>query len=271
MLQQNILGEKSPYQLFVSEMGAFPAHRHADIEFSYCLEGEYEVVLDRRHYTVRAGDLVLVAPMVTHEILPPSLGRRRVLTAVLGPSLLREEYAVFAAAPFRTPVIRPEELTADHASLREALWEAAALSGQYTPAARLARTAALFRIMALLCAALPTASEEKNRDLQRIAAIEPALELIWHSYRTPLTVEMAAAATGYGKSNFCKIFRAVTGETFHHALNRRRIAAARDLLRGTALPIATVAAEVGIPEAKTFSRVFYEVEGVTPREYRSRA
>ena len=42
MLQQNILGEKSPYQLFVSEMGAFPAHRHADIEFSYCLEGEYE-------------------------------------------------------------------------------------------------------------------------------------------------------------------------------------------------------------------------------------
>ena len=79
------------------------------------------------------------------------------------------------------------------------------------------------------------------------------------------------AATGYGKSNFCKIFRAVTGETFHHALNRRRIAAARDLLRGTALPIATVAAEVGIPEAKTFSRVFYEVEGVTPREYRSRA
>ena len=270
MLQQNILGEKSPYQMFVSDMPPFPAHRHADIEFSYCLEGEYELMLDRRRYTVHAGELVLVAPMLTHEILPSSARGRRVLTVVLGPSLLREDYAAFAAAPFKCPVIRPEALTSEHEALCEALSDAAALAGQYTTIARLARTAALFRIMAILAACLPTATEEKGPDLRRIAGIEPALELIWHSYRTPITVEHAAAATGYGKSNFCKIFRAVTGETFHHALNRRRIQAARDLLGGTDMPIATVAAEVGIPEPKTFSRVFREIEGISPSEYRTR-
>ena len=267
MLYQNILGEHAPYQAFVGPMNGFPAHRHADLEFSYCLSGELSVLLDRTLHTVRAGELLLVAPMVLHEIPASCDPDRRVLTVVLGRSLLREDFAHFSGAAFEQAVIAPTELGGD--ALTAELDRAAALAGSTAHADRLALTGALFSIASHLAAALtrPTPSES-HADLRGVAGIEPALEMIWHGYRAPINIDMAAAATGYGKSNFCKLFRAVTGETFHRALNRRRIRAACDLLVSTDLPIAAIGAEVGLPEPKTFSRVFREIEGVTPGAYR---
>lgn len=267
MLYQNILGERSPYQAFVTGMNGFPAHRHADLEFSYCLAGEFSVLLEHRPYTVRAGELLLISPMTLHEIPPSQDAGRQVLTVVLGPSLLREDFAPFTAGSFRTPVLRPEQCEGGEA-LSAALLRVAALAGSPTHADRLALLSGIYAIAAALVGELSLPTGEAAGDLRGVAGIEPALELIWHGYRAPLTVATAAAATGYGKSNFCKIFRTVTGETFHRALSRRRIRAACDLLRTTDLSIAAVGAEVGIPEAKTFSRVFREVEGMTPGEYR---
>ena len=268
MLYQNILCERAPYQAFISGMGGFPAHRHADLEFSYCLAGEFTVLLEHRPHTVRAGDLLITAPMTLHEIPPSYDPARRVLTVVLGPALLREDFAPFAEGVLHSPVLRPERLPNGEA-LTAALSRAAALSGSTAHADRLALLSDLFAVASALAALL---AEEKNAapagDLRGVRGIEPALELIWHGYRAPLSVEEAAAASGYGKSNFCKIFRTVTGVTFHRALNQRRIGIACDLLRTTDLPIAAIGAEVGLPEPKTFSRVFREVEGMTPGDYR---
>lgn len=265
MLYQNILDESAPYRAFVASMSGFPAHRHADIEFSYCLEGEFEVILDRRRYTVHEGELLLVSPMVPHEIPPSYAPERRVLTCVLGPALLREAFSAFSEAAPPSPVLRTEEISD---ALRGALLLTAELATATAPEGRLSLLSSLFFIASQLVAALRTGSERERGDLRGVAGIEPALELIWHGYRAPLTVEMAAAATGYSKSNFCKMFRTVTGESFHRALNRRRIRAACDLLATTALPISAIAAEVGLPEPKTFSRVFRETEGCSPHEYR---
>lgn len=267
MLYENILDERAPYRAFLSGMSGFPAHRHVDLELGYCLAGEFPVLLDRRPYTVREGELLLVSPMVLHEIPPSPVGGRRVLTLVLGPSLLREDFAPFRGATLPSPILRPETLPGGE-ELRGALLRAAALVGAVTPPDRLALLSALFGIASSLLAALGGGAPPAPGELRAVTGIEPALELIWHGYRAPLTVEEAAAASGYGKSNFCKIFRAVTGETFHRALNRRRIHAACDLLVGTDLPIAVIGAEVGLPEPKTFSRVFREVEGMTPGAYR---
>jgi AraC-like DNA-binding protein len=271
MIYQNILGEEAPYRMFVSSMGGFAAHRHAELELAYCMRGSYEILLDRQPYTVGEGELLLISPMAVHEIPPSYDSERQVLTLMLGPSLLREEYALFAATPFRTPVVSPADLTGEHTALLAALHEAAALAVAYTPAARLARLSVLYRIAAILSAALPQGEGDRDRELTKVAGIEPALELIWHSYRSPLRIEEAAAATGYGKSNFCKIFRRVTGETFHSALNRHRIRVACDLLSATDLPVAAVGGEVGLGEAKTFCRLFRREKGMTPGEYRKSA
>ena len=81
-------------------------------------------------------------------------------------------------------------------------------------------------------------------------------------------MEEVAAATGYGKSNFCKIFKEVTGETFHSVLNKKRIQSACDLLSETNMQISEIAAQVGFMETKTFCRVFKSSMGISPGAYR---
>ena len=68
VLYQNILDDDAPFRAFLSGMSGFPAHRHADLELAFCLEGEFPVILDRRPHTVKRGELLLVSPAVLHEI-----------------------------------------------------------------------------------------------------------------------------------------------------------------------------------------------------------
>ena len=53
-------------------------------------------------------------------------------------------------------------------------------------------------------------------------------------------------------------------------LNRHRIRNSYDLLSSTSIQISAVAQAVGFTEVKTFCRVFREMSGVTPGEYRKR-
>ena len=84
-----------------------------------------------------------------------------------------------------------------------------------------------------------------------------------------LDVDAAAEVSGYSKSNFCRVFREVVGESFHKHLNRYRINCATGLLRETSMQVSDIAVEVGLPETKSFCRVFREIMGMTPGEYRS--
>ena len=74
--------------------------------------------------------------------------------------------------------------------------------------------------------------------------------------------------SGYEKTRFCQLFKRAVGVSFHKYLNDRRIEAAKELLSGSELPIQTIAEKTGLPEPKTFSRVFRASENMTPSEYR---
>ena len=78
----------------------------------------------------------------------------------------------------------------------------------------------------------------------------------------------AARAAGCSTSNFCRTFKTIVGESFHKRLNRHRISCALGLLRESSMQISDIAAEVGFPEAKSFCRVFRDIMGMTPGEYR---
>ena len=107
-----------------------------------------------------------------------------------------------------------------------------------------------------------------SKDLSTVANIESAMELIENNYSDNITVEDAANLTGYSKSNFCKTFKKITGETFHSVLNKHRIKIAGYLLRETADMIYDIAIKVGFPDSKSFCRVFKNITGQTPGQYR---
>lgn len=89
-----------------------------------------------------------------------------------------------------------------------------------------------------------------------------------HHFAQPLTLETLAAASHLSPVYFHKCYTAAAGETPHATLLRRRVDAARLLLRTTELPLAQVAQNCGFSTQAYFSSCFKQQVGKTPGEYR---
>ncbi len=106
---------------------------------------------------------------------------------------------------------------------------------------------------------------KRNEDVNKI---DLALEAIYNRYNEPLDVEGISRLCGYSKSNFCKVFKNITGDTFHNALNNRRVEIACILLRETDDMIEGIARKTGFLDSKSFCRFFKGTMDQTAEQYR---
>ena len=83
-----------------------------------------------------------------------------------------------------------------------------------------------------------------------------------------LNIDIIAAQFGIGRTNFYRKVRELMGMSPNDYLRKCRMERAAELLRGSELPVSDVCAQVGIPDAQYFSRVFKTHFGVTPSAYR---
>ena len=271
MLYQKILSNDSPYKMTIGPFRKFDEHRHPDIEFHYCIRGSFDILIDKTLYHLNEGEVALVGPMVSHEVPDAPDNSRLVLMTIVGHSFLKKHFDLFSNSSFLSPVCKLNEDSEEHKKLRELFEETVELYQVAEKNRELLLTGNLYKICAYLLNELSEPSNSKDgdkKDLRKISNIEKALDLIYYNYKNPVTVDDAAEATGYAKSNFCKIFKSITGDSFHMALNRQRIKIACGFLKYTDMPIADIAAEVGFSETKTFCRVFKAIIGVSPGVYR---
>ena len=77
-----------------------------------------------------------------------------------------------------------------------------------------------------------------------------------------------AAAARYSKSHFLRLFRDVFGQTPHDLLIEARMELAKDLIAGSDMAIAEVAASVGYESRYAFSRLFKKRVGTTASDFR---
>ena len=271
MIYQNILKDSSPYFAKTGVLNNFGEHRHGDIEINYCIEGDFDVLIDKKKYTVRENQFSLIAPMRSHEYQNESNVKRKVLTIIVGISFLKRYFTKFSKIPFDSPVFELDEAHPTHKKLIELFDETATLCIQNEDRRELLIKGNLYKICDYLIELIDAPDlKRKNdsKDLRKIENIDKALDLIYYNYADPLTIDDASLVSGYGKSNFCKTFKCIIGDTFHNVLNKQRIEVACNLLSETNLPISEIAAQVGMSEAKTFCRVFKSIMSVTPGEYR---
>jgi AraC family transcriptional regulator len=80
-----------------------------------------------------------------------------------------------------------------------------------------------------------------------------------------------AAEAGIGEHAFSVAFTRAFGVTPHRYVVQRRIERAKELLRGTDLPVIEVASETGFASQSHLATAFKRVVGVTPGAYREQA
>ncbi|GLH96811.1 AraC family transcriptional regulator [Phytohabitans aurantiacus] len=110
---------------------------------------------------------------------------------------------------------------------------------------------------------------ESTEDRGTHAAIGAAVAYIESNLAGPLEVPAIARAAGISHNHLTRLFRAELGSTVVAYIRARRLARAEHLLRSSTLPIAAVAASVGIRDLQAFNKACRQVLHASPRAIRA--
>lgn len=99
-------------------------------------------------------------------------------------------------------------------------------------------------------------------------AVSRALGIVESRFRENWTLSRLAEEAGLSRGRLTVLFRHSAGCSIHQSLTKARVRNAEALLAHSDLPIGDIALECGFATIQHFSRVFKEVHGQTPHEFR---
>ncbi|TYP79018.1 response regulator [Paenibacillus methanolicus] len=101
--------------------------------------------------------------------------------------------------------------------------------------------------------------------------IERAIRYMEARFANDLGIEEVSQIAELSTSQFCAMFKSVTGYTFLEYLTHYRMEKAKYILRHTEVKVYQIAPLVGYQDPKYFTQVFKRTTGLTPSEYREEA
>lgn len=107
------------------------------------------------------------------------------------------------------------------------------------------------------------------QDLDTLAHLRRARDLMDREYASPLDVAAIARASYMSPAHFSRQFRRAYGETPYAYLMTRRIERAKSLLRRGDMSVTDVCMAVGCTSLGSFSARFTQLVGMTPTAYRA--
>lgn len=251
-------------------------HSHPYYEIYYFHSGRCNYVIGSNVYTLEPGDLIIMHGMTLHTPNPDI--RIPYIRSIFHfhPHLLYE----FFQRPYLEPLLRPfEELRniriqtgTRRAEIEEALVRMGMLYNdpQSSDEGRfLIQFVDFLYIIKELCMNTPTAPAAKHSGKERY--VQSVIHFIEEHFREEITMEDLERKLHISRHYLARIFKSWTGWTVFQYLFRRRVNQAKLLLLlEDALTISQISESVGFKHHSHFSRVFKQLEGCTPEQYRSR-
>ena len=102
----------------------------------------------------------------------------------------------------------------------------------------------------------------------RYAIVEEAEAMILGDLSKRITAKEMADYFGISESSFKMYVKGILGESYLAYFRRKRLEKAAELLEATTLKVIEIANAVGYENQGKFAKVFSEVYGMTPLEYR---
>lgn len=267
MYQEMLLGN-NPYYVSCIHVSC-RAHYHHEIELLYCVEGEADVISDGKEYHLVEGSILIINSLAMHQVTIEK--EASILVLEFGALFLGREYNKYAAKVFSQCLVNPQEEFKYRPHFERALNR---LYTEYTEnkeGSLWAIKGFLYEIFSLIVRHVPKQQQnaQKQKRLDKYMKIQDAFNLVQNEYNKPITLKKVSAHVGYDPRAFCRLFKSITNMTFHDYLNFHRINISMRLLEHKAYSISEIGQMVGIPVAKTFSRLFRKYTGKSPSEYRS--
>ena len=269
MLYQKMLVGERPYHI-AFHYGEFEKHNHFEIELAFCIYGEGDVIINRKSYRIKQGDLAIIGSMNSHEFKAEENVKNKFLIIEAGPMMLLGYFDILSKFDFSEPLLPSEFLK--NTDLYNLLCETVSVLNEQIPFSELIYKGNIYKIFSCVLKFIADKNSGMNasKNLYAISEVEKSIEYIYSHYDENIKIETVADFCGYSKSNFCKIFKNITGDTFHNVLNNHRIEIACNLLKGTNFSIEEIAQQTGFLDSKSFCRVFKIKKQLSPGAFRKK-
>ena len=275
--EKNVLEPDFPFRLFINE-GSCPVahHWHNEIEIIYMIEGSVKVGVNDKMYNLMKGDILLINSGDIHCFMPEYNQSNRIVIQFNLSIFDNIDSAISDKKEIRLLFDRSKRLSrywdSDvKAEMEEQIKDIIREYNEKKEGYKLALKARLYDLVVLLIRKVPMEKrtyEEENRQIDTLNRLENVFQYVEKNYSLEISLEQAAFVAGYSIYHFTRFFKKNTGITFSQYLSNFRITKAEWELLNSNSNITEIAYKSGFNSIKTFNRVFKEVKGQTPSQYR---
>ena len=227
-------------------------HWHEHIEMLFCIDGEGIVAVDTHTVDFKKGMLVVANPGHLHYVI--SKGYLEYYCFKVSKEFLSESGLVPGKFEF-CECIEDENLYGYFETVEK----------EYLEKCEVSLRAATLTLIAYLYKNYQRPVQE---DTYVNENIKIGIKYIREHYKEKITLDEVAAAAGFSKFYFSKLFKEHTKITVFDYLRQLRCEEARKLLETTNLSISDIALECGFEDIAYFSNVFKNECGLSPSQTR---
>lgn len=251
----------------------FEEHWHTALELIVPMDNYYDITVNQTTYRVNPGELFIIPPGELHSLQAPESGVRFIYLFDIS---FVANFNGFAR--LQTILAHPIHMTKEsHSDIYESCYILLSkMRNEYFTQNDMAE----FIIYSLLMnffaklgqhhlesVALESHSESLKQK-EYIKKFHDVLAFIDNHYMEDLCLEDIASSIGFSKYHFSRLFKQYTNFTFCDYLNYRRIKAAENLLSQNDFTVTEIALQSGFSSISTFNRLFKQLKGCSPREFR---
>ncbi len=262
-----------PFTTYVHTGGGQLYHWHDEIELALVREGQFEASILGQSYTLREGDILLIGSGEIHCLTPVGPKSKWLsirFSSRLATGTIADNGDFSGLSESLDRVCRCstgwDQAVADEVRglMERMLEEDQNRSIGWQSAVR----AEICWFMVIIMRFLPDNDQEPQRKGIQDVNLKKALAYLTKNYTRDISLKECAEAIGFNMNYFSRFFRSHTGIHFHQYLTTLRLQRAEYLLLTTGLPITEIVFQSGFQNVKTFNRVFKDVHGCSPREFR---
>jgi AraC-like DNA-binding protein len=247
-------------------------HYHPEYELTFILKGEGKRLVGDTYEAFKAGDTVLLPPLLPHTWISEKGQKGNCLAIVIkfSQTSIEKLSQLPELARFKkllTTAARGLQFTGPKSK------EVVPLLKLLLQGDAVTKLTSFLQVLNEItqAKAIPIASVhykplKGNENQQRLNAIFRYVE---KEFRSAISLKKAASLIHLSESAFCKYFKRASGKTFSDYTNDIRIAHACELLIETDKPISEIALQSGFESLSYFNRVFLAKKKQRPREYRN--
>ncbi|WOC31535.1 MULTISPECIES: AraC family transcriptional regulator [Caproicibacterium] len=274
--EKGIFEEPFPFRVIVDRNPHFhyPSHWHNAYEIIYVAEQSFIVTVNAQRYVLDKGDILFIPGGHIHTCEGEVPDGVRVFI-----NFELEDFHCYLSMEDAKSCLSAEQLITPanlevYPRIVSEIKKILQFNVQKESVGILYYIARILDILVLLChnasmrQTMAAAGLNKGKKKVGLQKISKSLTFIQENYMRDIHLRDVAGAAGFSEYYFARLFKETTEKSFHWYLNAYRVKKAEALLMDSTYSIGDVAQAVGFNSLITFDRVFHQLKGCSPEEFR---